>query len=1004
MAKNLAIYKLGVVLDVDGAKGLTALKATDRELKAVDEHGRKAEKSLGLVGGTLNKLKSFTFGSGGSGGGLLPGLSQISQIIPQIGNLAHALISPMKDAAEEGIRFNMLIESAEIGFEGITGGAKESARYVKQLTDFAAANPIFNTQGTVRAARMMSIFGFETRKTTDYLKAWGSAIAAGTGSLDEDKLQGVVTAFGQMRSKGKVSAEEMNQLAERGIPAWEMLSKAIGKTTAETMKLAEQGKLRGDAAVDAITATMNQDPRFAGAADKFAKTLEGRFLQLQDLREVASARATKGLFGSMNRTLEAGLSGDNQQLIQTMASSIDAAITPVAGLIETSLTTLLTGSITGAFSGAMKAGTAAVLPFEGLGFGAIDSLAAGARAAGGKVVSAVQGVASDGVQIVRDTWQQNSPSKVFYGLGFGAMKSLANGLQDGGRGAVTNTEKLVEAIKRAIIGQESGGDSNAVNPFSGATGMGQVMPANIPSWTREALGREMSVKDFRNDPAAQNQTITYKLRQYFNEELQAAGGDVELAMRRVASRWYSGNGSWHTSTRPQKNNHPSIAAYSTSIVNRAKRALSSGNVGSAAADFGADFSAGSARGGAGVAVNDGSMFGAGASFQAGNSLPVRITNWLEASGLRTRDRLEHDDRIDLTKLTPLPKTPVYEGGKIVGYNSGDADRAPAMSNAQAVAGLAKLNVTLTGISIQQQQTTIDRLQALNDELAEMPPHMKNAGASVAVLPPSLQEVKTELNKAGTVVKDWSKLVLMSGRDLKGAFAGIGGMMPQQQVGKKRGFFSKLLGVAAPFLGMIPGVGPLLSTLAGMGSAAAGGDWGSVLTQGLTGFSSGGAFRRTSSAPAASSSSPPPVPSAANLGHELGHLPGRARGGPVSRGRAYLVGEERAEVFTPDEDGFIHSSLDAFSRKFGGGEGHSGGGRQGRGGKGGTWNHMIERMLAALEQNTQASTQLHTRVESMPAGDMLAIGARQNPGAIGDGLMRAGTRDPKVVEWMQRRTA
>lgn len=70
--------------------------------------------------------------------------------------------------------------------------------------------------------------------------------------------------------------------------------------------------------------------------------------------------------------------------------------------------------------------------------------------------------------------------------------------------------------------------------------------------------------------------------------------------------------------------------------------------------------------------------------------------------------------------------------------------------------------------------------------------------------------------------------------------------------------------------------------------------------------------------------------------------------------------------------------------------------------GGMINGLLEQVRQALEQNTQATTQLHTRIESMRADDMLAIGARQNPAAIGEGIKRVMTRDPNVTEWMTRR--
>lgn len=53
----------------------------------------------------------------------------------------------------------------------------------------------------------------------------------------------------------------------------------------------------------------------------------------------------------------------------------------------------------------------------------------------------------------------------------------------------------------------------------------------------------------------------------------------------------------------------------------------------------------------------------------------------------------------------------------------------------------------------------------------------------------------------------------------------------------------------------------------------------------------------------------------------GQVPGRAHGGPVSAGRAYIVGEQRPEVFVPDVNGQIIPSI---SQATGGGMGGRGG--------------------------------------------------------------------------------
>ncbi len=134
-------------------------------------------------------------------------------------------------------------------------------------------------------------------------------------------------------------------------------------------------------------------------------------------------------------------------------------------------------------------------------------------------------------------------------------------------------QSSVVALRRAIIGQESGGKFDSINPHSGALGYGQLMPANVKAWGQETLGYAPSKQEFLKKPDLQLRIIDNKLNQYWQQEQQAAAGDEQTTVMRVASRWYSGNANLYTSTRPQyyraKNGrryrYPSISAYSWSV-------------------------------------------------------------------------------------------------------------------------------------------------------------------------------------------------------------------------------------------------------------------------------------------------------------------------------------------------------------------------------------------------------------------------------------------------------
>jgi hypothetical protein len=137
--------------------------------------------------------------------------------------------------------------------------------------------------------------------------------------------------------------------------------------------------------------------------------------------------------------------------------------------------------------------------------------------------------------------------------------------------------KQVTALRRAIVGQESDGKFWLVNPDSGALGYGQLMEFNVAPWTKAALGRALTPEEFLANPELQIKTIDHKLNEYLQRELAYAGGNnEELAIRRVASTWYSGNPKLWNDTRPQYTNgqrYPSIESYTHSVWRRYLREI-----------------------------------------------------------------------------------------------------------------------------------------------------------------------------------------------------------------------------------------------------------------------------------------------------------------------------------------------------------------------------------------------------------------------------------------------
>ncbi|MFG0217228.1 glycoside hydrolase domain-containing protein [Brevibacillus porteri] len=123
---------------------------------------------------------------------------------------------------------------------------------------------------------------------------------------------GIALAIGQIQTKGKISAEEMNQLAERGVPGWDMLAQEIGKSKAELMKMAENGELFAEQALPALMNGLQK--RFGGSMKSMSDTFEYTLANIKESGTRKLAVMTSPLFLALKEDLngiQAFLSSDS---------------------------------------------------------------------------------------------------------------------------------------------------------------------------------------------------------------------------------------------------------------------------------------------------------------------------------------------------------------------------------------------------------------------------------------------------------------------------------------------------------------------------------------------------------------------------------------------------------------------------------------------------------------------------------------------------------------------
>lgn len=174
------------------------------------------------------------------------------------------------------------LKTHSLAFENLLGSAEAAQQMIQEIQAFDEKSP-FNTMQIIEQSRMLMTYKLATQENVlSMIETIGDA-AMGVGAGDEG-IERIVRALGQMKAKGKVSAEEMLQLSEVNISGWQYLADALGVSTAEVQDMTSKNKVNVDDAINYLLEGMRKD--FGGMANEnAAKTLSGVWGQISSVLE-----------------------------------------------------------------------------------------------------------------------------------------------------------------------------------------------------------------------------------------------------------------------------------------------------------------------------------------------------------------------------------------------------------------------------------------------------------------------------------------------------------------------------------------------------------------------------------------------------------------------------------------------------------------------------------------------------------------------------------------------
>ena len=245
--------------------------------------------------------------------------------------MTRSLTLPLAAFGAAAIKSAADLETLETSFVSLTGGAEQAAAMMKQLNEFTAATP-FQIENVANAARQLIASGTEIIQVNEQLQFLGDIASTSGSSIEE-----IAAIFAKVNAKGKVELENLNQLAERGIPIFKALADATG-LPADALGA---GAVSVEQFNEVLKGFAEEGGFAAGAMERLSKTAEGRFSTALDNAKLALANMGKQVLPLVNEGLEkitglfqglAKLSPTTLKMAGAMAA-VAASIGPLLTLI-----------------------------------------------------------------------------------------------------------------------------------------------------------------------------------------------------------------------------------------------------------------------------------------------------------------------------------------------------------------------------------------------------------------------------------------------------------------------------------------------------------------------------------------------------------------------------------------------------------------------------------------------------------------------------------------------
>ncbi len=260
--------------------------------------------------------------------------NQARQIGDRLKNIAaFAVPAGLVSGLGFGVKMAAEVQQIEASFKSLTGSADEADKMIKRLRDLASSTPL-QFQGLAKAAQTLLAYGSANDEVAGQIRLLGD-VSLG----NQEKLDRLAVAFGQVQAKGRLMAQEVNQMVENGFNPLVEISRTTGRSMNDLFKAMENGEISFDIVVAAFQSATSEGGRFFQAMENQSQTLTGRLSTLKDNVGILAAQVGEVLLPAVSAIVEESIEWVEylKQIDAETAEGIAKTIAFTAALSGTSI-------------------------------------------------------------------------------------------------------------------------------------------------------------------------------------------------------------------------------------------------------------------------------------------------------------------------------------------------------------------------------------------------------------------------------------------------------------------------------------------------------------------------------------------------------------------------------------------------------------------------------------------------------------------------------------------